>query len=116
MKHLPAILLLPIFLVCCTTHPSGNTPSSNKNTSITTTLTAAYTKGKAANQGHRFDEALHIIEDALNALPSDIVPDDSLLKYIRLSLSEYKQMIFDILTPTVESAKTVLPSVQKDKK
>ena len=72
MKHLPAILLLPIFLVCCTTHPSGNTPSSNKNTSITTTLTAAYTKGKAANQGHRFDEALHIIEDALNALPSDI--------------------------------------------
>ena len=43
-------------------------------------LTAAYTKGKAANQGHRFDEALHIIEDALNALPSDIVPDDSLLK------------------------------------
>jgi len=25
-------------------------------------------------------------------------------------------MIFDILTPTVESAKTVLPSVQKDKK
>ena len=92
MKHLPAILLLPIFLVCCTTHPSGNTPSSNKNTSITTTLTAAYTKGKAANQGHRFDEALHIIEDALNALPSDIVPDDSLLKYIRLSLSEYKQI------------------------
>ena len=92
MKHLPAILLLPIFLVCCTTHPSGNTPSSNKNTSITTTLTAAYTKGKAANQEHRFDEALHIIEDALNALPSDIVPDDSLLKYIRLSLSEYKQI------------------------
>lgn len=35
---------------------------------------------------------------------------------LSIALSEYKQMIFDILTPTVESAKTVLPSVQKDKK
>ena len=35
---------------------------------------------------------------------------------LSIALSEYKQVIFDILTPTVESAKTVLPSVQKDKK
>ena len=35
---------------------------------------------------------------------------------LSIALSEYKQMIFDILTPTVESAKTVLPSVPKDKK
>ena len=35
---------------------------------------------------------------------------------LSIALSEYKQEIFDILTPTVESAKTVLPSVQKDKK
>lgn len=34
---------------------------------------------------------------------------------LSIALSEYKQVIFDILTPTVESAKTVLPSVQKDK-
>ena len=35
---------------------------------------------------------------------------------LSIALSEDKQVIFDILTPTVESAKTVLPSVQKDKK
>ena len=35
---------------------------------------------------------------------------------LSIALSEYKQEIIDILTPTVESAKTVLPSVQKDKK
>ena len=29
---------------------------------------------------------------------------------LSIALSEYKQVIFDILTPTVESAKTVLPA------
>ncbi|WP_125910826.1 tetratricopeptide repeat protein [Bacteroides timonensis] len=92
MKHLPAILLLLISLACCTLHPAGSTQESNEKTSITATLTTAYTQGRTANKEHRFDEAQHIIEEALNALPPDITPDDSLLKYIRLFLSEYKQI------------------------
>lgn len=49
-----------------------------------------------------------------NYAMADKIRKEELL--LSIALSEYKQVIFDILTPAVEGAQTVLVPVQKDKK
>ena len=48
-----------------------------------------------------------------NYAMADKIRKEELL--LSIALSEYKQVIFDILTPAVEGAQTVLVPVQKDK-